>query len=74
MPEKFLTLASQEQFIFSPIFTPGAVTFISWPSPPFAIVQLLSSAQVQVISAAIATADTINSTDRVNRTKVRKVS
>src|SRR4029434_2295189 len=50
------------QFILSPTFTPGAVTFSSLPSPPFAIVQPLASATVHVISAARATVAMRNST------------
>ena len=51
----FVHVPLSSQFILSPTFTPGAVTFASLPSPPFAIVQPLASATVHVISAAIAT-------------------
>ena len=45
----FVHVPFSSQFILSPTFALGAVTFISSPFPPFAIVQPLSSVVVRLL-------------------------
>src|SRR5262245_38762067 len=61
------------QSILSPIFTPAPMTAISLPVASFPMVQPLSSAFEQVISAATAKVETTNITATANTRAIRNL-
>jgi hypothetical protein len=69
----FVHVPLSSQIILSPTFILGAVTFVSLPSPPLAIVQPFASAAVQVISAATAKVGTMNITAPANATAFKRL-